>query len=210
MIKRKLKNWVIPALSLFVILGCIICYYLISNLMNYSVTNGPEYVTDSLMGETMPVNNETEVQISIKPFTREDITISKYFYNKEDEEKRQQASLIMYENIYMPNTGVLYSSDTEFEIISVLDGKITNIKEDDILGNILEIEHSNGIVTIYQSIKDISVKVGDTIKQGDVIAKSGPNKLTNEKENCLHFEVYKNGTLINPEEFYNMDTNSME
>lgn len=210
MIKRKLKNWVIPALSLFVILGCIICYYLISNLMNYSVTNGPEYVTDSLMGETMPVNNEIEVQTSIKPFTREDITISKYFYNKEDEEKRQQASLIMYENIYMPNTGVLYSSDTEFEIISVLDGKITNIKEDDILGNILEIEHSNGIVTIYQSIKDISVKVGDTIKQGDVIAKSGPNKLTNEKENCLHFEVYKNGTLINPEEFYNMDTNSME
>ena len=28
---------------------------------------------------------------------------------------------------------------------------------------------------------------------------SGSNKLENEKENCLHFEVYKEGTLINPE-----------
>ena len=47
-------------------------------------------------------------------------------------------------------------------------------------------------------------------KQGNIIAKSGPNKLTNEKENCLHFEVYKDGSIMNPEEFYNVDISSMK
>jgi len=98
-----------------------------------------------------------------------------------------------------------YSSDKEFNIVSQLDGKITSIKEDEILGNIVEIEHSDNIVTIYQSIKNVKVKIGDKVKQGDIIALSGSNKLENEKENCLHFEVYKEGTLINPENFYNLE-----
>ena len=106
----------------------------------------------------------------------------------------------------MPNTGVLYSSDTEFEIVSILDGRVTSIKQDDILGNIIEIEHSNNIVTIYQSVKNVNVKIGDIVKQGDLIALSGPNKLENEKDNCLHFEVYKEGNLTNPEEFIETKT----
>ena len=105
----------------------------------------------------------------------------------------------------MPNTGILYSSDKEFNIVSTLDGKVTIVKEDEILGNIIEIEHSNNIVTIYQSVKEVKVKAGDVIKQGDLIAKSGTNKLENEKANCLHFEVYKDGNLINPETFYTLD-----
>ena len=143
--------------------------------------------------------------IEIKPYTDNTVKISKYYYSSKDEETKQQQSLIKYENIYMPNTGILYSSDKEFNIVSTLNGKVITVKEDEILGNIVEIEHENNIVTIYQSIKDINVKVGDTIKQGDLIAKSGPNKLENEKENCLHFEVYQEGNLINPETLYNLE-----
>jgi stage II sporulation protein Q len=152
------------------------------------------------LAESLDVDYNKEIQTEvIKPYKGENVTISKYYYNSKDDETRQQQSLIKYENIYMPNTGILYSSDKEFEILTILDGKVTLVKEDDILGNIIEIEHQNNIVTIYQSVKDVKVKQGDIIKQGDVIAMSGSNKLENEKENCLHFEVYKEGTLINPE-----------
>ena len=99
----------------------------------------------------------------------------------------------------------LHLSDKEFNIVATLDGKIASIKEDKILGNIIEIEHTNGIVTIYQSVKNVNVNIGDTVKQGDIVALSGPNKLENEKENCLHFEVYQNGNLINPENFYTLE-----
>ena len=206
MTKRKLKDWVIPSLALIVAGGTLFLYYMVGCILNDNIV--PE---DTLFVDILKEQQDTvEVQKNVtenasKPYTDESVTISKYFYNKEDEETRQQQSLIKYENIYMPNTGILYSSDKEFNVVASLDGKIVSIKEDEILGNIVEIEHSNNIVSVYQSIKNVQVKIGDKVKQGDVIASSGPNKLENEKENCLHFEVYKEGTLINPDQFYNID-----
>ena len=202
MTKKRLKDWVIPALALFILSGLLLLYYLLSNILNTNLVPENTYLTEILLEQqnTIKVNKEIETDI-IKPYKGENISISKYYYNSDDEETRQQQSLIKYENIYMPNTGILYSSDTEFEIVSILDGKVTSIKQDDILGNIIEIEHANNIITIYQSVKNVNVKIGDVIKQGDLIALSGPNKLENEKDNCLHFEVYKEGNLTNPEEF---------
>lgn len=207
MTKRKLKDWVIPTLGIIVLIGAIMIYYLISNLLSYSIVPEDTYVTKALMNNTLPVQGEVETKI-IKPYTAESVVISKYYYEKDEESSKQEKSLIKYENIYMPNTGILYSSDAEFDIVSVLDGKITSVKEDDILGNIIEVEHSNNLITIYQSVKDVTVKVGDTVSQGDIIAKSGSNRLENEKENCLHFETYKEGSIMNPENFFKLDLNS--
>ena len=204
MTRKKLKDWVIPALGLFVLIGALFLYYLLGNILNDNLVPENTYVTETLLDNTIDVNKEIEKKV-IKPYTSDKVRISKYYYNSSSEEKKQEQSLIRYENIYMPNTGILYSSDEEFDVVSSLDGKVTSIKTDDILGNIIEIEHENNIITIYQSVKNVNVKIGDTIKQGDKIALSGPNKLENEKDNCLHFEVYKEGTLINPEEFYNLE-----
>ncbi len=201
MTKKRLKDWVIPALALIILAGLLLLYYLISNLTNVNLVPDDIYITELLLDNqnTIEVNKEVEITV-IKPYKGENISISKNYYSKEDDESKQQQSLIKYENIYMPNTGILYSSDNEFEIVSVLDGKVTSVKKDDILGNIIEIEHSNNIITIYQSVKDVKIKTGDTITQGQTIALSGSNKLENEKDNCLHFEVYKEGSLINPSE----------
>lgn len=205
--KRKLRAWVLPTLGAFVLVGALFCYQMISKIINYSGPIEPTLVTDSVIDNTVPVNNEITNITIIKPYKTDEIAISKTFYSKDDEEAKQQKSLIKYENIYMPNTGILYNSEQEFEVVAVLDGKVKNVKEDELLGYIVEIEHDKNIVTIYQSLKDVKVKANDTIKQGDTIALSGPNKLDGEKENSLHFEVYKDGNLMNPEEFYSMNLN---
>ena len=202
--RRKLKNWVLPTLGIFVLLGSVYTYYLIGGLINYSVTEDQSYVTDALMDNTINVNEEQTIT-TIKPYVSEEVTVSKGYYRSSDEEQTQQKSLIKYESIYMPNTGILYSSPNSFDVVAVLDGKVNSVKEDEILGFIVEIEHSNQIITVYQSLSNVSVKEGDTVSQGDIIATSGSNKLDNEAENCLHFEVYKDGNLINPEDFYNME-----
>ena len=208
--RMRLRNWVLPAFAILVLIAIFLTYQFIGSLVEYSFAPEPDYVTDTIVTNSIPVNDEITEEVPvkpaiIKPVNDSIIKISKYYYNQNDSEERQQESLIKYANIYMPNTGVLYSSDNEFDILAVMDGKVTNIKDDEILGKIIEVEHSNNIVTIYQSVQNVAVKVGDKIKQGDVIATSGPNKLENEKSNCLHFEVYKDGSLINPEEFYKME-----
>ena len=210
MTKRKLKDWVLPVLGIIVLIGTVLCFYLFNRIKTFGKVDDNVYVTDALMDESISVNKEVESpkKTIIKPYDAEGVEIDKYYYKKDDDEGRQQSSLIKYQNIYMPNTGVLYSSANEFEVKVVLDGKVTSVKEDNILGNVIEIEHSNSLITVYQSVKDVKVKVGDVVKQGDVIALSGPNKLEGDMDNYLHFEVYKDATLIDPLEFFEMDINN--
>ncbi len=206
MTNKRLKDWVIPTLGIIVLAGSLFLYYMIRTILNDDLVPDDIKFIEILdnQEETIEVNKEVTSTI-IKPYTEETVKISKYFYNKEDDSTKQQQSLIKYETVYMPNTGILYSSDKTFNVVASLEGKVTAVKEDETLGHIVEIEHSNELVTIYQSIKDVKVKAGDLVKQGDIIATSGSNKLEGEKENCLHFEVYQGGSLINPEDFYKLD-----
>ena len=109
----------------------------------------------------------------------------------------------------MPNTGVLYASDSPFDVLNVLDGTVEDITADDIMGNIVTIKHSNNLTTIYQSLNEVNVIVGDVLKQGDIIGTSGSNKIKTDSENMLLFEVIYNGTNINPEKFYQMNTQDL-
>lgn len=209
MTKKRLKDWVLPTLGIFVALGSVFTYFLLTYIFNYEKDFTKDtYTTDVLIEESVTVNEEINKTI-IKPFTSTKVAVSKYFYHSQDESERQTNSLIKYQNIYMPNTGILYSSDEKFDILAVDDGKVTSVKKDEILGYIIEIEHTNNVVTIYQSVSDVKVEEGATIKQGDIIASSGSNSLENEKENCLHFEVYKDGKLLNPESVYNIETENI-
>lgn len=211
MTKKKLKDWVLPVLGLIFLIGVLIFTYLMSHIVEYGAVDTPTMVTDPIIDNSIVVHKEIKEPTKvIKPFTSKEVEINKYYYNSNDEEQVQVKSLIKYGTVYMPNTGILYSSNQEFDVVAVLDGKISNIKTDEILGNIIEVEHDKKIITIYQSVKDVNVKVGDTVKQGDVLAKSGSNKLDQTPEFCLHFESYKDGSLINPEDLYTLDMNSLE
>ncbi len=202
MTKRRLRSWVVNSvigITCIILVGAL---YFLGGIINQTV-DGPinENVKDVIIEDSIPVNKEIEIKV-IKPYSSEKVTISKSYYDYQSDEKTQQNSLIYYENIYLQNTGIMYSSDENFSVVSVLKGTIKNITEDDILGNIIEIEHSPNITTYYQSVNDISVKVGDEVTQGQIIAQSGPNNIEGTKEYNLHFQVIKDGKLINPEEFY--------
>ena len=210
MIKRKLKPWVIPTIYALVVAVVFTCLYILGNTINDGFQSpSKNNVKDVLIEEDIPVNKEIESTKILKPYNGENITIANKFYEKDTDEKTQQNSLIYYENIYMQNTGILYNSDKQFNVIAVLDGTVKNIKEDKILGNVIEIEHGTNLTAFYQSIDNIKVKVGDQVKQGDLIATSGANNIENTKDNCLHFQVYNQGQLLNPETFYTMNLNEL-
>ena len=103
----------------------------------------------------------------------------------------------------MPSTGIMYSSDEVFDIYSVLDGEVSNVGEDNILGRFIEINHSDGYKTTYYSLSETNVTKGAKVTKGDVIGISGDNKIEGTLKNNLLFETYKDGYLIDPEDFYN-------
>ena len=206
---RRLRKFVIPTIYTIALAALFISILIIGKTYN-SFTNEDinSHVVNAIVDDaSKAVMNETENKM-IKPFANDNVTISKNFYDKDATEEEQQNSLIYYENTYMQNSGVLYTSENAYDIVATLDGKISDIKTDDILGNVIEIDHDNEIKTVYQSVDNIKVKVGDEVKQGDVIATSGTNKLNNTNKNCLLFEVYQKGQLVNPEKMF--ETKALE
>ena len=66
-------------------------------------------------------------------------------------------------------------------------------------GNVLEIDHGNGLQTLYAHNKELYVKVGDTVTRGQVIAWMGNTGLVHGPTGIhVHFEVRLNGVKRNP------------
>ena len=63
-------------------------------------------------------------------------------------------------------------------------------------GNLVLISHPNGFVTAYGNNGELDVKRGDTVKRGQVIAKSGDTGNVNSPQ--LHFELRKGSTPVDP------------
>jgi len=68
-------------------------------------------------------------------------------------------------------------------------------------GNLVLVRHSNGYVTAYAHASELLVKRGDTIKRGQVIAKSGQSGEVASPQ--LHFEIRKGSTPVDPLQFLN-------
>lgn len=213
--KRKLKGFVLPTVYIMVIGILFISISFIGSALQSKVKYNDNLSVNALEDDVTPViKNEEETNTTdkkiVKPFTSTAVSISKSYYDMQDDEKTQQNSLVYYENTYLQNSGVLYSSKEAFDILSVYDGTVTNISEDEILGNVVEITHNPNLKTIYYSLGEILVKKDDVINSGTIIGKSGSNLLDEEQDNCLLFEVYYNGNTIDPEDFYNMNINELQ
>ena len=200
--KLRLRPYVIPTLCLLLLGTIFYSGFQIWQILSYDEQIIPDMSVSNTKSDDTVIPVMSSKDIVIRPYDSTKVIAEIPFYNQNGNDSEQQAALIYYENIYMQNTGVMYTSDEAFNILSVLDGVVKSIKEDEIMGNIVEIENNKNITTIYQSIDNINVKVGDNLKQGDVIGVSGKNKITGNDKYALHFEVFRKGEIINPEDFY--------
>lgn len=66
-------------------------------------------------------------------------------------------------------------------------------------GNLVIIDHGNGIETYYGHCSKIYVSVGQTVNAGDLIAAVGSTG--NSTGNHLHFEIRNNGSQVNPQNY---------
>lgn len=197
--KLKLKGFVLPTLYLLITISIFTGIILLGK--DYELANKDyNYGTNILEENIKPVVAEdtTNSNTINRPFEDEKVEIGVNFYNKDDEEIKQQNSLIYYENTYLPNTGVLYVSDDNFEVMTVFAGKVIDILKDEFFGECVVIEHNNNLKTYYYGLDEIEVSVGDELTNKAVIGVSKNNEIMNNKKSFL-LEAYHNNELINPE-----------
>ena len=168
-----------------------------------------QYVSKGILDYEENIKVVNTSKTITRPYTDSNVKIVKSYYDYKGEAESQERSLIFYEDTYMQSSGVAYSKGEAFDVVSILEGTVKEIKEDTTLGNIITIEHENSITSVYQSVSDITVKAGDKVTSGQIIAKSSTSNISTELENHLYFELIINGSCVNPESYYGKSVNEI-
>ncbi len=101
-----------------------------------------------------------------------------------------------FTGVYCFHPGIDIKGKVGKKIKSVKDGKIIFTGWNNIYGNFIIIKHKNNYITSYAHLSEINVKLNQYIKQGEYIGKMGSTGRSTGPH--LHFEIRKNGKLINP------------
>ena len=204
---RRIKPFFMPVIYGACVVAFLFTMYFVQRFANnimFSKNDDIKYVDGEILEDdfnNIPVIN-TSINI-IRPYTDSSVSIAKTFYDYQGEADEQENSILYYDNTYIQNSGVDYSSSNVFDVVSILDGTVISVTNNDLLGTVVEIRHSNDLISVYQSLSELFVKVDDHVSQGQIIAKSGVSNVNKDLGNHLHFELYYKGEIVNPEEFYN-------
>ena len=137
---------------LFIIPVVAITLIIKSSLKEEVVASSPTIIEK--VKDVIPVVNESKYIMS--PYTDPSVTIGKNYYDYKGEEKNQEAAIIKQDNTYYQNTGIDYIKDDVFDVVTIAKGTVTLVQDDDLLGKTVHIEHENGLVSIYQSLSQVS------------------------------------------------------
>ena len=94
--------------------------------------------------------------------------------------------------------------DTGTPVKSILEGKVIFSEWSIDTGHVLIIDHGDDIISVYKHNSKVLKTQNNFVKAGEVIAYSG-NQGTLSTGPHLHFELWKNGTPINPEPLFNFN-----
>ena len=155
--KRKFRVKTVPLLITILALVPLLTIFLIKRTSLTNKQPEEDLVTEETISDSLPVINTTNKMIN--PYTDKNVKIGKTYYDYKGEEKNQENSITVHDNTYMQNTGIDFISDQIFDVVSVQDGTVINVKEDNLLGKVVEIKHESGLISSYQSLSEISVKM---------------------------------------------------
>jgi murein DD-endopeptidase MepM/ murein hydrolase activator NlpD len=95
-----------------------------------------------------------------------------------------------------PHEGIDVSAPMGAPIVAPAGGVVQRVTWETGYGNVLEIDHGDGIVTKYAHCSKIVVRPGQKVKRGQIIANVGSTGLSTGPH--VHYEIHVNGKVVDP------------
>ncbi len=103
-------------------------------------------------------------------------------------------------DMWKVHDGIDICANDDEEVKASEKGIVERVYEDSFYGTSVIIDHQNGIKTVYRNLgKEVTVEEKQEIKKGQKIGNVGDTSNGEAKdETHIHFEVIKNGEIVNP------------
>jgi peptidase M23 len=121
--------------------------------------------------------------------------------------KGYAADMLVYSSTlkhWATHTALDIAAEQGAEVFAALDGKVTKVEEDDLMGLTITIDHDDGYQTVYASLDSLAngIAEGATVLRGQVIGAVGTSAAAEVDDGPhLHFEVYSDGAIVNPQTY---------
>ncbi|MGG1572995.1 peptidoglycan DD-metalloendopeptidase family protein [Fictibacillus sp. NRS-1165] len=203
------KRWVYPAVYLAfaaVVLASVLWYQ--NDASNSK--DEPNSAFDK-NDKAVPVSVSKEV-FKMPAKDPNSVAIKKEFFDPDASAKEQEAALVFYNNIYYQNKGIDLAAESgkTFDVTAAMSGNVTKSVKDPELGYVVEVEHTNGLITHYSSLASVKVKEGDRVNQGEVVGSAGQNLYDKDAKIHAHFEIRKDGIAVDPVSAWNQSASQIE
>lgn len=97
------------------------------------------------------------------------------------------------------NSGIDIKAKRGAPVIAIMDGVVTTVTYIRGFGNTVIIDHGSGFYTVYSHLENIRISEQEYVKANSIIAEAGESGSLNGP--MLHFEIWRNKTKLNPEEW---------
>lgn len=212
--KRLLsKRWIYPAVYMAAVAIILTLVWVYQDTSQKALNSDPTTVSESLVSkDTESGINKSEpdaleviakAESIVWPVANsKEVNIVKPYYDPKGSDENHLEAMVQYKDTFVTNTGLdLAREDGKpFEVKAALSGKVTRVEPHPLMGTVVEVTHANDLKTVYQSLTDAKVKLGDEVTQGSTLASAGRSEMESDLGNHVHFEVYKNDELVNPAE----------
>lgn len=99
--------------------------------------------------------------------------------------------------------GVDISGTEGAPVCAVLDGVVTEVVRDELMGICVRVSHDNDMESFYAGLSQANVDTGRKLKQGDMLGTMGDTAIAEAAQgDHLHFEFTVKGKTINPVPFF--------
>lgn len=106
------------------------------------------------------------------------------------------------------HNGMDFTAKTGTEVFATGDAVVKKAERSTGFGNLVVLDHGFGYETYYAHLSRIDVRKGQRVKRSEVIGKVGSTGLSTASH--LHYEVHKDGKVVNPINFYHGDLTAEE
>ena len=183
--KKIVMNYVYAVLIGILVIACAVTIALVStNNSNNRADIGDDGIDVSTTTYVVPMQNATIVK---------DYSGSELQYND---------TLRQWEI----HKAIDFQAGDDLNVYAVADGTVSNVYTNYLEGTVIEISHSDGIVSIYKSLNsEVSVAVGDNVSAGQIIRQVADSMAQESNTGThLHFEMTVNGVKVDPNDYLSL------
>ena len=183
--KKIVMNYVYAVLIGILVIACAVTIALVStNNSNNRADIGDDGIDVSTTTYVVPMQNATIVK---------DYSGSELQYND---------TLRQWEI----HKAIDFQAGDDLNVYAVADGTVSNVYTNYLEGTVIEISHSDRIVSIYKSLNsEVSVAVGDNVSAGQIIGQVADSMAQESNTGThLHFEMTVNGVKVDPNDYLSL------